>query len=100
MCVNLSPLTIIKNGNEQGFLSLWNRAHKILSRYFTVVYKCSEVCWLQLDDFDLWFQALARQLAEVLIRGMCEKTYIPIDMSQSDSNKLSRPQPRKYTGEK
>lgn len=47
--------------------------------------------------FILLIQALARQLAEVLIRGMCEKTYIPIE---TDSNNLPRPQPRKYSGDK
>lgn len=50
--------------------------------------------------FILLIQALARQLAEVLIRGMCEKTYIPIETYHSDSNNLPRPQPRKYSGDK
>lgn len=50
--------------------------------------------------FILLIQALARQLAEVLIRGMCEKTYISIETYHSDSNNLPRPQPRKYSGDK
>ena len=45
-------------------------------------------------------QILARQLAEVLLRGVCEQTYepvSPIDITQSQQipNK-----PRKYHGEK
>jgi hypothetical protein len=39
---------------------------------------------------------LARQLAEVLLRGVCEKKYIPMDVEKSVKKKKFR----KYSGER
>lgn len=44
------------------------------------------------------FQVLARQLAEVLLRGVCQKTYIPFEEDKPNSE--SNPKPRKYSGDK
>lgn len=49
-------------------------------------------------------QILARQLAEVLLRGVCEKTYIKLDVSQgngeSNMQNTNNAVPRKYAGDK
>ncbi|XP_022328664.2 tetratricopeptide repeat protein 7B-like [Crassostrea virginica] len=81
--IKQSPLLHIKMGNIKEGVGRFRELLRVVESRFTQSLR----------------QALARQLAEVLIRGMCEKTYIPIDMNQSDSNKLSRPLPRKYSGE-
>ena len=52
---------------------------------------CWVVCWL--------WQTLARQLAEVLLRGVCEKTYRPIDVNDSATER-THPKPRKYSGDR
>lgn len=44
-------------------------------------------------------QTLARQLAEVLLRGVCEKTYQLIDVGESSADK-SHPRPQKYSGDR
>jgi hypothetical protein len=44
-------------------------------------------------------QILARQLAEVLLRGVCERTYRSIDVTANTSDS-SHPKPRTYGGEK
>jgi len=46
----------------------------------------------------LW-QTLARQLAEVLLRGVCEKTYQQIDTTDDAADK-SHPKPKKYSGDR
>ncbi|XP_064623733.1 tetratricopeptide repeat protein 7B-like isoform X2 [Lineus longissimus] len=47
-------------------------------------------------------QILARQLAEVLLRGVCEKTYIPVNVSDSSDDRLDMisTKPRKYSGDR
>ena len=49
-------------------------------------------------------QTLARQLAEVLLRGVCEKTYIRIEETSDPlmANHTTSPKtrPRKYSGNK
>ncbi|XP_064601863.1 tetratricopeptide repeat protein 7B-like isoform X2 [Liolophura sinensis] len=43
-------------------------------------------------------QVLARQLAEVLLRGVCQKTYVPFEENKSNSE--TNPKPRKYSGDR
>ncbi|KAJ8309190.1 hypothetical protein KUTeg_014064 [Tegillarca granosa] len=45
-------------------------------------------------------QTLARHLAEVLLRGMCESNYVTVDLNKSESSKTSTLKPRKYSGER
>lgn len=52
--------------------------------------------------YDVFYilQTLARHLAEVLLRGMCESNYVTVDLNKSQSSKNSTLKPRKYSGER
>lgn len=81
--IKKSPLLYIQMGNIKQGVGRFRELLRVVESRFTQSLR----------------QALARQLAEVLIRGMCEKTYIPIETNHSDSNSLPHPQPRKYSGD-
>ncbi len=58
-----------------------------------------------IDVISCAVQTLARQLAEVLLRGVCEKTYLDLQSSTDDpltANHTTSPKtrPRKYSGNK
>ncbi|XP_048735316.1 tetratricopeptide repeat protein 7B-like [Ostrea edulis] len=81
--IKQSPLMYIKMGNIKQGVGRFRELLRVVESRFTQSLR----------------QALARQLAEVLIRGMCETTYIPIDVSHSKSKHSHHQLPRKYSGE-
>ncbi|XP_061172118.1 tetratricopeptide repeat protein 7B-like [Saccostrea echinata] len=81
--IKQSPLMYIKRGDIKQGVGRFRELLRVVESRFTQSLR----------------QALARQLAEVLIRGMCEKTYIPIEVSHSSSSQITHPLPRKYSGE-
>ncbi|XP_025105201.1 LOW QUALITY PROTEIN: tetratricopeptide repeat protein 7B-like [Pomacea canaliculata] len=81
--IQQSPIMLIKNGD---LLRGVNRFRELL--------RAVECRYTQNIR-----QSLAKNLAEVLIRGMCETTYKPIDL-MARSSQAKGPKPRVYTGDR
>ncbi|KAK3093742.1 hypothetical protein FSP39_019579 [Pinctada imbricata] len=80
--IQQSPLMYIKHGEISKAVGRFRELLRVIESRFTQSLR----------------QGLARQLAEVLIRGMCEKTYSPPDLTRSPGKDSGSMKPRKYSG--